>query len=130
MKKLFIVVMLIILGACSKSDGDLSLSCYGRYIQTQKDGALTADDETRTYQFKNRTTGNYQCEWSSKIILCSSVEKKDSALVSKQLIYDQANEAFTETTSTEQLAKNSSVKPTRVNTFFIGRCPKPIMGME
>ncbi len=124
------VLMLTMLGACSKSDGDLSLSCYGRYVQTQKDGVITVDDETRTYQFKNRTTGNYQCEWSSKIILCSSVEKKDGALVSKQFIYDQANEAFTETASTEQLAKNTSDKPTRVNTFFIGRCPKPIMGMK
>jgi hypothetical protein len=122
--------MLTMLGACSKNDGELSLSCYGRHIQSQKDSVLTATDETKTYQFKHRTTGNYQCEWSSKIILCSSVEEKDGALVSKQLIYDQANEAFTETTSTEQLAKNTSVKPTRVNTFFIGRCSKPIMGMQ
>jgi len=128
LKKLLMIMILAMLGACSKSEGDLTLSCHGRNVHSEKDGVLTAEDTTHKYQFKNGTTGDYQCQWSSKVIFCSSVEEKDGTRVRKQLIYDRSGEVFTETISTKQLNVDTPNKPIRVKNIFIGKCSKPIIG--
>ena len=69
-----------------KGEGNLSLSCYGRNIRSEKDGSLTAEDATRKYEFNSGITSDYQCQRSNKIAFCSSVEEKDGIRVRKQLI--------------------------------------------
>ncbi|QWE16643.1 hypothetical protein [Polynucleobacter sp. AP-Nino-20-G2] len=121
MKKLLMALLLVMLGACSKSDGDLTLSCYGTNILNAVDKTSNRDD-TRNCIFVGKKLAGYECEWSSKTIVCYEAKDDSEKRSRSHLIYEKLTGSFVEL-HTERASLGNALLGRNI---FIGKCATPI----
>lgn len=121
MKVLLTLMLVSLLLACSKKEGDLTLSCYGTNAITTA-GKTTNTDETHQYVFVGKKLEGYDCEWSDKTILCYDSKDDAEKRNSNHLLYERATGSFTQLHTTKTNTSNNLVE----RALFIGHCGSPI----
>ncbi|APB98452.1 hypothetical protein [Polynucleobacter asymbioticus] len=121
MKILLVFTLSTVLLACTKKDTDLVLSCNGSKVVTSEDNSMVTD-ETRKYIFENKKLENYNCDWSSKTVVCYATNDGPENRSRSHLVYDIRTGSFTELNSTRVSANNRLIN----RTVFVGHCESPI----
>ena len=128
MKILLTLALISLLFACSKKNGDLTLSCYGAAIKTEAKQEIFTPQVSRTYKFQHYKIDDYDCAQHSNIISCNFIKEANGTRQRKRIIYDTSTQSFAEIDAIWTIGeKINTNERTIARTEFIGRCQKPIL---
>ena len=114
-KPALLLFLALLITACSKPKGSLSLSCYGTNNNNIA-GITKSKDETRNYSFVDKKLEGYSCEWNSNGIYCYSQKDNIEKPSGNYFIYDKKTGSFVETKVATHIDR----------AVFIGKCSEPM----
>lgn len=127
MQRLFVLILLNGLVACSQNLDNLTLSCYGTVIKTKAQEEVVTPQVTRTYKIENNKIDDYDCTKRSNIISCNFIREESGTRERKRIIYDTSTRSFAEINAIWAVGEHINVNErTIARNEFIGRCEKPI----
>ncbi len=126
-KLLLLPLLAGVLFACSKADGNLTLSCYGTLLSSISNNEPDISKITRNYKFSNDQFSGYECVKKADAISCNSIRDENGTRERKRIIYDTKSLVFVESSIVLNLVNLRDIAQNTISkSEFIGTCQKPI----